>query len=155
VTRLVNIYKNGLQRSGKSPLFCIYCPSTVTGKRVSQSPLNGSQAIAKGSLQVTRLVNIYKNGLRRSGKSPLFCIYCPSTVTGKGVSQSPLNGSQAIAKGSLQVTRLVNIYKNGLRRSGKSPLFCIYCPPSVTGKGVSQSPLNGSQAIEKCFRRLR
>ena len=37
---------------------------------------------------MTWLVNIYKNGLRRSGKSPLFCIYCPSTATRKGVSQS-------------------------------------------------------------------
>ena len=50
----------------------------------------------------------------------------------------------------------VNIYKNGLRSkfalqinfgSGKSSLFCIYCPFPVTGKGVSQSPRK--QAVRK------
>jgi len=40
----------------------------------------------------------------------------------------------AIAKLFPQVTGLVNIYKNGLRCSGKSPLFCIYCPFPVPEK---------------------
>ena len=48
----------------------------------------------KGSLQVTWPGNIYKNGLRQSGKSPLFCIHCPSTVTRKGVSQTTVFASK-------------------------------------------------------------
>ena len=48
----------------------------------------------------------------------------------------------------------VNIDKNGLRSkfvtqinfsSGKSPLFCLYCPLPVSWKGVSQSPRKKSK----------